>query len=169
MPLSSLLERFRRGTNGTTPGARAPSPSDVELLRTRARRRLIGMVVLVGAGVLGFPWLFETQPRPVPVDIPIEIPRKDGAPPREVQGLTPSERWIAVRDGIVRKPSDIARRAATEVARFPAWQPSHYKDAIHPTAEGNHALAEVLRQVLTAPPAGPSTDPSTDPSGHTGG
>ncbi|MCA0376601.1 MAG: serine/threonine protein kinase [Gemmatimonadetes bacterium] len=40
-----------------------------------------------------------------------------GAPPREVQGLTPSERWIAVRDGIVRKPSDIARRAATEVAR----------------------------------------------------
>jgi lysophospholipase L1-like esterase len=61
------------------------------------------------------------------------------------------------------------RVAATEVARFPAWQPSHYKDAIHPTAEGNHALAEVLRQVLTAPPAGPSTDPSTASSGHTGG
>lgn len=71
MLLSSLLERFRRGTNGTTPGARAPSPSDVELLRTRARRRLIGMVVLVGAGVLGFPWLFETQPRPMSPDVRI--------------------------------------------------------------------------------------------------
>lgn len=71
MPLSSLLERFRRGANGTTSGARAPSPSDVEALRTRARRRLIGMVVLVGAGVLGFPWLFETQPRPMSPDVRI--------------------------------------------------------------------------------------------------
>ena len=71
MPLSSLLERFRRGASGTTPGARAPSPSDVEALRTRARRRLIGMVVLVGAGVLGLPWLFETQPRPLATDVRI--------------------------------------------------------------------------------------------------
>lgn len=71
MPLSSLLERFRRGTSGTTSGARAPSPSDVEALRTRARRRLIGMVVLVGAGVLGLPWLFETKPRPMSSDVRI--------------------------------------------------------------------------------------------------
>jgi len=71
MPLSSLLERLRRGANGTTAGARAPSPSDVEALRTRARRRLIGMVVLVGAGVLGLPWLFETQPRPLSSDVRI--------------------------------------------------------------------------------------------------
>jgi DedD protein len=46
----------------------------------RARRRLIGAVVLVAAGVIGFPLLFETQPRPIPIDIPIEIPRKDGTP-----------------------------------------------------------------------------------------
>lgn len=71
MPLPSFLERFRRGASGTTPAARAPSPSDVEALRTRARRRLIGMVVLVGAGVLGLPWLFETQPRPMSPDVRI--------------------------------------------------------------------------------------------------
>jgi DedD protein len=29
------------------------------------------MVVLVGAGVLGFPWLFETQPRPMSPDVRI--------------------------------------------------------------------------------------------------
>ncbi len=40
-------------------------------MRVRARRRLIGMVVLVGAGVVGFPWLFETQPRPMATDIQI--------------------------------------------------------------------------------------------------
>lgn len=77
MPLPSFLERFRRGASETTAGARAPSPSDVEALRTRARRRLIGMVVLVGAGVLGFPWLFETQPRPMSPDVRIV---QSGAP-----------------------------------------------------------------------------------------
>jgi len=47
------------------------SQSDVEAERVRARRRLIGMVVLVGAGVVGFPWLFETQPRPMASDIQV--------------------------------------------------------------------------------------------------
>jgi DedD protein len=40
-------------------------------MRVRSRRRLIGMVVLLGAGVIGFPWLFETQPRPMSGDIQI--------------------------------------------------------------------------------------------------
>ena len=45
------------------------SQADLEVARVRARRRLIGMAVLVGAGVVGFPWLFETQPRPMSSDI----------------------------------------------------------------------------------------------------
>jgi len=70
MPLPSFLERFRRGSP-TQAGASPLSSSDVEGMRVRARRRLIGMAVLVGAGVLGFPWLFETQPRPMASDIQI--------------------------------------------------------------------------------------------------
>jgi DedD protein len=58
------------------------SPADaVQQARTRARQRLIGAVVLLGIGIIGFPLVFETQPRPIPVDIPIEIPRKDNVPP----------------------------------------------------------------------------------------
>ena len=57
------------------------SSSDVQRARTRARQRLIGAAVLVAIGVIGFPLVFETQPRPIPVDIPIEIPRKEGAAP----------------------------------------------------------------------------------------
>jgi DedD protein len=49
--------------------------------RVRARRRLIGAVVLLGIGVVAFPLLFETQPRPIPVDIPIQIPSRENAPP----------------------------------------------------------------------------------------
>jgi DedD protein len=33
--------------------------------------------------------LFETQPRPIPVDIPIEIPKKDGAPPLVMPAARP--------------------------------------------------------------------------------
>ena len=57
-------------------------PADaVQQARTRARQRLIGAVVLLGVGIIGFPLVFETQPRPIPVDVPIEIPRRDALPP----------------------------------------------------------------------------------------
>jgi len=76
-----LLSIFRRQVDPSSQGAAISEPADaVQSARTRARQRLIGAVVLVGIGVIGFPLVFETQPRPIPVDIPIEIPRKEGAP-----------------------------------------------------------------------------------------
>jgi DedD protein len=60
----------------------ASSPAEsVEAMRRRARHRLIGAAVLVLAGVVGFPLLFDTQPRPVAVDIPIEIPDRTKVKP----------------------------------------------------------------------------------------
>jgi DedD protein len=53
---------------------RASPTESVDALRRRARHRLIGAAVLLAAGVVGFPLLFDTQPRPIPVDIPITIP-----------------------------------------------------------------------------------------------
>jgi DedD protein len=41
-------------------------------------------------GVIGFPLVFETQPRPIPVDIPIDIPRKEGAAPLPTLGARPA-------------------------------------------------------------------------------
>lgn len=49
----------------------------IETLRTRARQRLIGATVLVALGIITFALLFDSQPRPIPVDIPIVIPDKD--------------------------------------------------------------------------------------------
>jgi DedD protein len=71
---------FRRGTVSPAASQAAP-PESLEALRRRAKHRLIGSIVLVLAGVVGFPLLFDTQPRPVAVDIPIEIPGKTTSKP----------------------------------------------------------------------------------------
>ena len=65
------------------PGKRSRSSQaeSIEAMRRRARHRLIGAAVLVLAGVVGFPLLFDTQPRPIPVDIPIEIPDRNKVAP----------------------------------------------------------------------------------------
>ena len=77
-----LLSNFSRKKEGTAAAGAFQEPADAVLqARTRARQRLIGAAVLVVIGVIGFPLVFETQPRPIPVDIPIVIPRKEGAPP----------------------------------------------------------------------------------------
>ena len=78
-----LLSHFKRKSepSADTHSAASAEPDAVAAARTRARRRLIGATVLLGIGVIGFPLLFETQPRPVPINIPIEIPGKDGASP----------------------------------------------------------------------------------------
>lgn len=61
--------------------SRTPQAESVEVMRRRARHRLIGAAVLVLVGVIGFPMLFDTQPRPIPVDIPIEIPDRNKVAP----------------------------------------------------------------------------------------
>ena len=77
-----LLSNISRKKDAASGAGAPPEPADAVLkARTRARQRLIGAVVLVVIGVIGFPLVFETQPRPIPVDIPIVIPRKDGALP----------------------------------------------------------------------------------------
>lgn len=72
MSLSSLIQRARRAV-GARPGAEpvVATPADVEAARVRARRRLIGMLVLVGAGMVIFPTFLETQPRPVSPDVQV--------------------------------------------------------------------------------------------------
>lgn len=78
MRLPSFLQRRGAPTEDTTPAGGADT---VQRARTQARQRLIGASILLGLGIIGFPLLFETQPRPVPVDIPIDIPPRDGAAP----------------------------------------------------------------------------------------
>jgi len=67
--------KFRK--SGDEPSSATVQPESNEVLRRRAKHRLTGAAVLVLAGVIGFPLLFDKQPRPISVDIPIEIPDRN--------------------------------------------------------------------------------------------
>ena len=75
------LFNFRRSGTLAANNAASASSYSVEVIRKRAKHRLIGASVLVLVGVVGFPLLFDTQPRPIAIDIPIEIPGKNSVKP----------------------------------------------------------------------------------------
>ena len=67
---------------------RAPQAESIDEMRRRARHRLIGAAVLVLVGIVGFPLLFDAQPRPIAVDIPIDIPDRNKVAPLVVPAPT---------------------------------------------------------------------------------
>lgn len=69
--------KFRQGEDA----ARSAPAQSLEVMRQRAKHRLIGSLVLVALAVVGFPLLIDKQPRPVPVDLPIDIPDKNKVKP----------------------------------------------------------------------------------------
>jgi DedD protein len=98
----------KRDSAGAMPAAASTNVitgEQAEQARVRAKRRLIGAVVLLGVGVIAFPLLFETQPRPIPVDIPIVIPPRDGAPPLALPAPKPSVKPAASEPAVAAAPS----------------------------------------------------------------
>ena len=91
---------LRRGgqSSKTTASQSAPAES-LEIVRKRAKHRLIGSAVLVLLGVIGFPLLFDTQPRPVSVGIPIEIPSKQGTKPLSLPAAEQADAGIPQHKG----------------------------------------------------------------------
>lgn len=70
--------KFRKGTDESS---RAPAqPQSIEAIRRRAKYRLAGATLLVLIGVIGLPMLFDRQPRPMAVDMPISIPDRNKVP-----------------------------------------------------------------------------------------
>lgn len=76
---------FKFRPSGSKGDEQSAGPAEtIDGMRRRARHRLIGAALLVLVGVVGFPLLFDTQPRPVAADIPIDIPDKAKVKPLSV-------------------------------------------------------------------------------------
>jgi DedD protein len=87
----------------------------IETLRTRARQRLIGAVVLVVLGIITFTLLFDSQPRPIPVDIQITMPDKD-KPDATVTTLVPSAVVAPAAPTAPIAPAPVVETPATSAA-----------------------------------------------------
>src|SRR5262245_44802158 len=143
---------------------RAGNPDPVQTARTRARRRLIGAAALLGVGVIGFPVLFETQPRPIAVDIPIEIPKKDGAPSLPL----PPPRVASAAPATARVSSGVVAERSTEPSRESAaamTRSDPASGAEPPRKEPAQVRSEPAPKATPAPKAAPA--PKATPATET--
>ncbi|NRF70807.1 SPOR domain-containing protein [Aquincola sp. S2] len=160
-----LLSFFQRKAQAPA-GEAAASPDAVAQARTRARQRLIGATVLLGIGVIGFPLVFETQPRPIPVDIPIEIPRKESLPPlQRPQAVARATPVPAMPPAVVEAPAPTpaaARAASATAAEITERAAEQGRDVTARAASSPVAVAAskpasaAVARAASAPPARPA-------------
>ncbi len=145
--MASLLSRKER----TSPN---PDSASVQQARERARRRLIGAVVLLAIGVIVFPILFETKPRALPSDIAIQVARKDAgavvmAPASRAVLPPPAPPADAGNEGVPAQPAAPAPAPVEEIKAAPA-------KAEAPKAEALKAEAAKPAQVIDAAASAPA-------------
>jgi len=165
--------KFRKSSD--EPAGQTVAPESVEAMRQRAKHRLIGAAVLVLAGVVGFPLLFDNQPRPIAVDIAIEIPDKAQVKPLTIASpatagasAKPSEKAVAV---VSEAPSNSPLpMASSPVTLAPDLQPTHSPPPAARVAGGSitaavsapgEAKSAAAKSVASVPqPAVPAATPS---------
>lgn len=160
--------KFRQSGENPTPSTR-PAES-VEAMRVRARHRLIGAAVLVLMGVVGFPLLFDTQPRPIPVDIQIDIPDKNKTAPLQmpVAQTPPHAADVPVTSAVPVAPPAISRvvpakpQAAgdTKVSAAASLDPE--EQLVSPEAVKSNAKSPVAK-VASKPASKPEPKPIVKP------
>lgn len=155
----------------------ASEPLSVDEARLRARRRLIGALVLVSVAVVGFPLLFDTSPRPLPLDIPVTVSGSDlpaFAPVNAASDAAAARQASSGEDVAAERPAEVERAPAAAatgaaaasadgVARAPELEPTPPAPARKPApaaappkpdAEAARALAALQDKPEAAPKPG---------------
>jgi len=158
--------KFRMPGRATASQAAAAAENaaaeSAEVLRQRARHRLLGAAVLVVLAVIGFPFLFDTQPRTVSVDIAVEIPDKNksrslaspvGAAPTPAASPTPlpPEQGLSAKEEVVAPTAANATKPAPVAPAVPATSPP-------PPAKPEATKAESAKAEPDKPPAAEAKD-----------
>jgi DedD protein len=163
--------KFRKSSD-ETPAAPLLHDS-VEAMRRRATYRLIGSAVLVLIGVVGFPLLFDKQPRPISVDMPIDIPDRNKAKPLPLPATA-----AAAAAAVVPVPAASASAVEIMEEKSTAAPSSHSPQA--PKVIAKAEPAPVAKPIAPAPKPVPKVDESekikallngqsSDPSSQEGG
>ena len=123
----------------------------VDDMRRRARHRLIGACLLVLIGIVVFPLVFDTQPRPVQVVAQVEIPGSDSAqplfPPRPSVATAPNN---APANGLEDGEEIYHPTAAPVAAVTPPVTQTAQTSVPAPAATPGRSLAQTAAQESTA-------------------
>jgi DedD protein len=158
--------KFRMPGRATASQAAAAAENaaaeSAEVLRQRARHRLLGAAVLVVLAVIGFPFLFDTQPRTVSVDIAVEIPDKnksrssaspvEAAPtPAASPTPLPPDQGLSAKEEVVAPTAANATKPVPVTTAVPAASPP-------PPAKAEATKAESAKAEPDKPPAAEAKD-----------
>lgn len=155
--------KFRKAAD--EPASAPPAPQSIEAMRQRAKHRLVGASVLVLLGVIGFPLLFDKQPRPIAVDMPIDIPDRNKVVPLAFPNATPSHSLpeSPVAAAPVAAPAEGSPNAAGKpaIARALPDEPgviTEAPDKKRPQATVEKAIEAIKTEAKEVPkPANPAT------------
>ena len=153
----SLFNLRRGGTSSKSSASLGTPAESLEIVRKRAKHRLIGSAVLVLLGVIGFPLLFDTQPRPVSVGIPVEIPSKQGAKPLNMPAA--SEREVLAAAPAAKEASSTP---STPSAAAPSKDAATTPALATTTEAADKPSDKVSEKVAPVAPAAPATKPADD-------
>ena len=144
-----------RQSANTGADALSNTPAEsVEVIRKRARHRLMGSVVLVLGAVVGLPLLFDSQPRPVAIDTPIVIPDRNQAAPLATPGHNTKSIQAKERPALATSVPELpsVTPAKSAVANVAALDP-HEEVVTKDTKTEAKAEAKVETKVETKPDA----------------
>jgi DedD protein len=119
----------------------APEPS-VDELRRKARRRLVGAVVLALAAAVVLPLLLENEPKPLGDEVSIQIPPIDSG--RFVNQLSPAGQPDGTKDKAGSAAGAPKALPGGAKAEPPAAAPSAPADASPPGAAASSAPAKAV-------------------------
>jgi DedD protein len=152
---------------------------NVDELRRRARRRLIGAIVLALAAAVIVPMLLESDPKPLGDDVSVKIPPEDGG--KFVNQLSDKSTKTAAVAPVPK--SETAKESMKTVVKEPAKEPANADAAPAPAspapaappespiattnvAAPKKSIAQAEQKVLGAPvkPAATSAAPAPAPA-----
>lgn len=110
--------------------------------KQRARRRLIGAVVLMLLAVIFLPLLFESQPKPVNEDVAVLMPRTEPARPRAAPTpARPAEREAPAAQGLDEGETVVPAPAAAQPSKRPATEePARAERTEAPAKSGKYII-----------------------------
>lgn len=127
---------------------------NIDDVRRQSRHRLIGASLLVLVAVVGFPMVFDTQPRPISVDLPILIPAQPAVSPLTPLAAAPTASDAPPADATPAPAPAPAVVAPVKPVAQPAEKPAEKaadKPSAKPPAQAAAPVAEA--QTPTKPDA----------------